>query len=46
MFATTNTVGLGDTAGLYNGTEQINHGQMDRWNIVSTLDYRPFEREL
>ena len=37
IFATTNTVGLGDTSGLYHGTQQINQGQMDRWNIVSTL---------
>ena len=37
LFATTNTVGLGDTTGLYHGTQQINQGQMDRWNIVSTL---------
>ena len=37
IFATTNTVGLGDTTGLYHGTQQINQGQMDRWNIVSTL---------
>ncbi|MAC45161.1 MAG: cobaltochelatase subunit CobS [Pelagibacteraceae bacterium] len=46
IFATTNTVGLGDTTGLYHGTQQINQGQMDRWNIVSTLNYLPFEREL
>lgn len=39
MFATTNTVGLGDTTGLYHGTQQINQGQMDRWSIVSTLNY-------
>ncbi len=39
MFATANTVGLGDTTGLYHGTQQINQGQMDRWNIVSTLNY-------
>ena len=39
LFATTNTVGLGDTAGLYHGTQQINQGQMDRWNIVSSLNY-------
>lgn len=39
LFATTNTVGLGDTTGLYHGTQQINQGQMDRWNIVSTLNY-------
>tara|TARA_Y100000992_G_scaffold301270_1_gene271743 strand:+ start:112 stop:1089 length:978 start_codon:yes stop_codon:yes gene_type:complete len=46
IFATTNTVGLGDTSGLYHGTQQINQGQMDRWNIVSTLNYLPFEKEL
>ena len=46
MFATTNTIGLGDTTGLYHGTQQINQGQMDRWNIVTTLNYLPFEREL
>ena len=46
MFATTNTIGLGDTSGLYHGTQQINQGQMDRWNIVSTLNYLPFEKEL
>ena len=45
IFATTNTVGLGDTTGLYHGTQQINQGQMDRWNIVSTLNYLPFEKE-
>jgi len=39
LFATTNTVGLGDTSGLYPGTQQINQGQMDRWNIVTTLNY-------
>lgn len=39
MFATANTVGLGDTTGLYHGTQQINQGQMDRWNIVTTLNY-------
>ena len=46
IFATTNTVGLGDTSGLYHGTQQINQGQMDRWNIVSTLNYLPFDKEL
>jgi len=46
LFATTNTVGLGDTTGLYHGTQQINQGQMDRWNIVSTLNYLPFDKEL
>ena len=39
LFATANTVGLGDTSGLYHGTQQINQGQMDRWHIVSTLNY-------
>ena len=46
MFATTNTVGLGDTTGLYHGTQQINQGQMDRWNIVTTLNYLKPEKEL
>ena len=46
MFATTNTVGLGDTTGLYHGTQQINQGQMDRWNIVTTLNYLKAEKEL
>ena len=46
IFATTNTVGLGDTTGLYHGTQQINQGQMDRWNIVTTLNYLSFEKEL
>jgi len=41
MFATANTIGLGDTSGLYHGTQQINQGQMDRWNIVVTLNYLP-----
>ena len=39
LFSTSNTVGLGDTTGLYHGTQQINQGQMDRWHIVSTLNY-------
>jgi cobaltochelatase CobS len=39
LFATTNTVGLGDTTGLYHGTQQLNQGQMDRWSIVTTLNY-------
>ena len=46
MFATTNTIGLGDTTGLYLGTQQINQGQMDRWNIVTTLNYLKFDKEL
>jgi cobaltochelatase CobS len=45
LFATANTVGLGDTTGLYHGTQQINQGQMDRWSIVATLNYLPFEQE-
>jgi cobaltochelatase CobS len=39
LFATTNTIGLGDVTGLYHGTQQINQGQMDRWNVVTTLNY-------
>ena len=39
LFATTNTVGLGDVTGLYHGTQQINQGQMDRWHILSSLNY-------
>ncbi len=46
LFATANTVGLGDTTGLYHGTQQINQGQMDRWNIVATLNYLPHEDEM
>tara|TARA_E500000178_G_scaffold184724_1_gene183035 strand:+ start:324 stop:1307 length:984 start_codon:yes stop_codon:yes gene_type:complete len=45
MFATTNTIGLGDPTGLYHGTQQINQGQMDRWNIVTTLNYLDHEKE-
>ena len=45
LFATTNTIGLGDTSGLYHGTQQINQGQMDRWNIVATLNYLSFDKE-
>ena len=45
LFATANTVGLGDTTGLYHGTQQINQGQMDRWNIVCTLNYLPHAQE-
>ncbi|UFN48199.1 cobaltochelatase subunit CobS [Roseomonas sp. OT10] len=45
LFATANTVGLGDTTGLYHGTQQINQGQMDRWNIVATLNYLPHKQE-
>lgn len=46
LFSTTNTIGLGDTTGLYHGTQQINQGQMDRWNIVATLNYLPHEQEM
>ena len=45
LFATANTVGLGDTSGLYHGTQQINQGQMDRWNIISTLNYLSNDEE-
>src|ERR1700756_5146210 len=46
LFATANTVGLGDTTGLYHGTQQINQGQMDRWSIVTTLNYLPHDAEV
>ena len=46
LFSTANTVGLGDTTGLYHGTQQINQGQMDRWNIVSTLNYLAHGQEV
>ena len=46
LFATANTVGLGDTSGLYHGTQQINQGQMDRWNIVATLNYLSHDKEV
>ncbi|MCE9651376.1 MAG: cobaltochelatase subunit CobS [Parvibaculum sp.] len=46
LFSTANTVGLGDTSGLYHGTQQINQGQMDRWNIVTTLNYLPHDAEV
>ncbi|MDB5687271.1 MAG: cobS, partial [Rhizorhabdus sp.] len=45
LFATANTVGLGDTTGLYHGTQQINQGQMDRWNLVVALNYLPAATE-
>ncbi len=45
LFATANTIGLGDSTGLYHGTQQINQGQMDRWNIVATLNYLPLAVE-
>lgn len=46
LFSTTNTIGLGDTTGLYHGTQQINQGQMDRWNIVATLNYLSHDDEM
>ncbi|MEJ8475842.1 cobaltochelatase subunit CobS [Roseibium algae] len=46
LFATANTVGLGDTSGLYHGTQQINQAQMDRWSIVCTLNYLPHDNEV
>ena len=46
LFATTNTIGLGDTTGLYHGTQQINQGQMDRWSVVTTLNYLAQEVEV
>ena len=46
LFSTTNTVGLGDTSGLYHGTQQINQGQMDRWSIVTALNYLPHDNEV
>ena len=45
LLATANTVGLGDTTGLYHGTQQINQGQLDRWNLVTTLNYLPHNEE-
>jgi cobaltochelatase CobS len=46
LFCTANTVGLGDSTGLYHGTQQINQGQLDRWNIVATLNYLPHDEEV
>lgn len=46
MFATSNTVGLGNLSGLYHGTQLLNHAQLDRWNIVATLNYLPQEEEI
>ncbi len=46
LFATANTVGLGDTSGLYHGTQAINQGQMDRWNMVVALNYLPAATEI
>jgi cobaltochelatase CobS len=46
LFATANTIGLGDTSGLYHGTQQINQAQMDRWSLVTTLNYLPHDDEV
>jgi cobaltochelatase CobS len=46
LFSTANTIGLGDTSGLYHGTQQINQGQMDRWSIVTCLNYLPHDKEV
>ena len=46
LFATANTIGLGDATGLYHGTHQLNQGQLDRWNIVTILNYLPHEDEV
>ncbi|HHL20537.1 MAG TPA: cobaltochelatase subunit CobS [Aliiroseovarius sp.] len=46
LFATANTVGLGDTTGLYHGVQQINQAQMDRWSLVATLNYLSHDAEV
>jgi cobaltochelatase CobS len=46
LFATSNTIGLGDASGIYHGTQQVNQGQMDRWSIVTVLNYLPHEVEV
>jgi cobaltochelatase CobS len=46
LFATANTVGLGDTTGLYHGTQQLNQGQLDRWHVIATLNYLPHDEEM
>jgi cobaltochelatase CobS len=46
LFATANTVGLGDLSGLYHGSQRLNHAQIDRWNIVAALNYLPREEEI
>ena len=46
LFATANTIGLGDTSGLYTGTQQINQAQLDRWEIVTSLNYLSLEKEM
>jgi cobaltochelatase CobS len=45
LFATTNTIGLGNLNGMYHGTQMLNHAQIDRWNVVATLDYLSREEE-
>ena len=45
MFATANTVGLGNLNGLYFGAQRLNHAQIDRWNIVAALNYLPAAEE-
>lgn len=45
LFATSNTIGLGNLAGIYHGTQRLNHAQMDRWDIVASLNYLPAEEE-
>ena len=46
LFATANTVGLGNLNGLYHGSQKLNHAQIDRWNIVATLNYLPADEEI
>lgn len=46
LFGTANTVGLGDTSGLYHGVQRLNHAQLDRWSVVTTLNYLPADREI
>lgn len=46
LFATANTVGLGNLNGLYHGVQRLNHAQVDRWNIVASLDYLPAHEEI
>ncbi len=46
LLATANTIGLGDTTGLYHGTQQINQGQLDRWNLMAVLNYLPHDAEM
>ena len=46
LFATSNTLGLGNVSGLYHGAQRLNHAQLDRWNIVATLNYLPRDEEV